>query len=294
MTPKPPIDGKFLALREDIDDPKEAPTVITFNDTILTISDVMAPTMDQFIEKMEKKDDRNDDSMWFKQANVSTTMVEVAQICPIPAVYAYDALMEAISAYILWERIKVADLQAHVQATHTDHNASNVATVDMGAPNPFMGRQHKDAKQWAKEKAARIFETVQVAGMVAAAMPASPGGAAQAPQDFQKIAEAMIALQAAGSSQRTTGSVAVMADTDATLYKTYGLYPLDMDRMLTMCSLKSGQEDRLPNWITTVAMANLSKDGRRTAVQTTLLADPKYDEHPILITPQLLKMRMDT
>ena len=118
-------------------------------------------------------------------------------------------------------------------------------------------------------------------------------GAAPAPQDFQKIAEAMIALQAAGSPQRTNGNVAVVADTDATLYKTYGLCPLDMDRMLAMCGLKSGQEDRLPKWITTVAMANLSKDGRRTAVRTTLLADPKYDEHPIPITPQLLKMIMD-
>lgn len=76
----------------------------------------------------------------------------------------------------------------------------------------------------------------------------------------------MIALQAAGSQQRTTGSVAVVADADATLYKTYGLCPLDMDRMLTMCALKSGQENRLPDWITTVAMANISKDGRRTAV----------------------------
>jgi len=118
----------------------------------------------------------------------------------------------------------------------------------MGATNPFMTRQHKDAKQWAKEKAANIFETVRVAGTVAAAMPASPRGAAQAPQDFQKIAEAMMATQAAGSPQRTTGSVAVVADTDATLYKTYSLCPLDMDRMLTMsCGLKSGQEDRFPN-----------------------------------------------
>jgi hypothetical protein len=45
-----PIDGKFLALKEDIDDPKEATTVITLNDTVLTVPTVMAPTSDQFLE----------------------------------------------------------------------------------------------------------------------------------------------------------------------------------------------------------------------------------------------------
>ena len=60
-----------------------------------------------------------------------------------------------------------------------------------------------------------------------------------------------------------------------------------------MCGLKAGQEDRLPQWITNAAMSNLSKDGKRTAVRAALLADPKYDEHPIPITPQLLKMILD-
>ena len=159
-----------------------------------------------------------------------------------------------------------------------------------------MSRQHKDAKQWAKEKAARLFGTVRVAGTVAAALPASPAGATQQappPQDFQKIAEALIAIQAAGSPAKAAGNVAIVADTDANLFKTYGLCPMDMERMLTMCGLQSGQEDRLPDWITTVATANLSKDGRRNAVRKTLLAELKYDEQPIPITPQLIKMIMD-
>ena len=97
ITPKPTINGKFLAaLKDDIDDPKEAPTVITFDNTVLTFAVIMAPTVDQFVEKMVKKDDKNDGAMWFKQAKV-----EVAQLCPIPAVYAYDALMDAISAHVL-------------------------------------------------------------------------------------------------------------------------------------------------------------------------------------------------
>ena len=203
----------------------------------------------------------------------------MAQLCPIPAVYAYDALMDAIIlVHVLWERIKVVDMQNNeelrsyilkfLQAAHTDHNASTTALVDIGT-HPFLSRQHKDAKQWAKEKAAKLFGTVHVAGTVAAALPASPAGATQQappPQDFQKIAEALIAIQAAGSPAKAAGNVAIVADTDANLFKTYGLCPLDMERMLTMCGLQSGQEDRLPDWITTVVTTNLSKDGRRTAV----------------------------
>ena len=302
ITPKPTIDGKFLALKDDIDDPKEAPTVITFDDTVFTFAAIMAPTREQFVEKILKKDDKNDGALWFKQAKVATTTVQVAKLCPIPAVYAYDALMDAVPAHVLWERIKMADLQNNedlrsyildfLQAAHTDHNASNTAIVDMGT-NPFMARQHKDAKQWAKEKAAKLFGSVRVAGTVAAALPASPAGLQAPAQDFQKLAEAMIAIQVAGSPAKGAGNVAIVADTDATLFKTYGLCPLDLERMLTMCGLQSGQEDRLPAWITTVATTNLSKEGRRAAVRKALLSDLKYDEHPIPITPQLIKMIMD-
>ena len=40
-------------------------------------------------------------------------------------------------------------------------------------------------------------------------------------------------------------------------------------------------------------MKDLSKDGKRAAVQAALIADPEYDENPIPITPQLLKMIVD-
>ena len=186
---------------------------------------------------MEKKDDRNDGALWFKQAKVATTTVSVAQLCPIPAVYAYDVIIDAIPVHVLLERIKFADLQNNedllvrsyilnfLQVAHTDHNASNTAfLVDIGT-NPFMARQHtKDAKQWAKEKAAKLFGTgVRVAGTVAVALPASPAGATQQapPQDFQKIAEALITIQVAGSPAKAAGNAAIVADTDANWFKTH-------------------------------------------------------------------------
>lgn len=178
----------------------------------------------------------------------------------------YDALMDAIQVHVLvvWERIKVTDLQnnedelrsyilSFLLAANTDHNASNIAIMDIMGTNPFVVRQHKDAKQWAKEKAARLFGTVRVAGTVAAALPTSLAET-QAPQqqDFQNWWK-----------QQAAGNVAmIIADTDAkNLFKTYGLCRLDTERMLTMCGLQSGQEDRSPEWITTVAMTNLFKDG---------------------------------
>ena len=76
-----------------------------------------------------------------------------------------------------------------------------------------------------------------------------------------------------------------MVDTEKQMFVKYGLCSLDMNRMLTMCGLKTGQEDQLPVWITTVAMKDLSMDGKRAAVRAVLVADPKYDENPIPVTP---------
>ena len=301
ITPKPSVDGKFMALKEDIDDPNEAPTTITFEANALTIKHVMAPTEDQFLEKLAKKDDRNDGAMWFKQSKVSATTVTVAQICPIPAVYAYDALMDAVPAHIVWERIKMADLQHNeelrtyilqfLQAVHTDHNGTNQDNMAL-TPNPFMLRQHKLAKEWAKDKAGKLFPAISPSTAAIAPAGRAPAFAAAAPapqQDLQKLAETMLAIQAAGSPQKA-GNIPIVADTDATMFKTYGLCPLDMERMLTMCGLAAGQEDRLPEWIETVATSNLSKEGKRTAIRKTLAKDLKYDEHVIPVTPQLIKM----
>ena len=298
------INGKILALLEDIDKVTEAPSVIVLNDTILRkLRNVMAPTEAQFIEKCEKKDDRDDGAMWFKQAKVATTTVEVAQVCPIPAIFAYDALMEAVPAHVLWERIKSADmpnnntLKEHIleflQAVHTDHNASNTATVDIGSTT-FLARQRKDEKQWAKEKAAKLFTSVRVAGTAAAALPASPAQGQQGAQDFQKLAEAMLAIQTSASPAKA-GAIPIVADTDATLLKKYGMMDINLDRMLKqMCGLKSGQEDQFPDWIETTATTGLSKEGKKTTIRKTLLKDPRYDEHPIPITPPvLLKMIAD-
>ena len=102
----------------------------------------------------------------------------------------------------------------------------------------------------------------------------------------------MLAIQAAASPTKA-GTIPIVADTDATLFRKYGMVDIDLERMLTMCGLKSGQEDRFPDWIETVATTGLSKEGKKTTIRKALLTDPRYDEHPIPITPVLLKMIAD-
>lgn len=102
----------------------------------------------------------------------------------------------------------------------------------------------------------------------------------------------MLAIQAAASPTKA-GTIPIVADTDATLFKKYGMVDIDLERMLTMCRLKSGQEDRFPDWIETVATTGLSKEGKKTTIRKTLLTDPRYDKHPIPITLVLLKMIAD-
>ena len=77
------IYGNFLALSEDIDDVTDAPSLIVLNNTVLQLQNIMALTEAQFIEKCEKKDERDDGALWFKQAKVATTTFEVAQVLPM-------------------------------------------------------------------------------------------------------------------------------------------------------------------------------------------------------------------
>ena len=93
----------------------------------------------------------------------------------------------------------------------------------------------------------------------------------------------MLAIQAAASPTKA-GTIPIVADTDATLFKKYGMVDIDLECMLTMCGLKSGQEDIFPDWIETVATTRLSKEGKKTTIRKTLLKDPRYNEHPVPIT----------
>ena len=108
----------------------------------------------------------------------------------------------------------------------------------MTAVIPFMVRQHAAAK----EMAAKIFASVRVAGTVAAALPASPVRAKAPQQDFQKITEAMISLQAMGTQSSTTGGPTLVVDTEKQMFVKYGLCCLDMNRMLTMCGKKRARK----------------------------------------------------
>ena len=102
-------------------------------------------------------------------------------------------------------------------------------------------RQHQECKQYSTShnghgiepihegitqrcKITKLFTVVRVTGTVAATLPVLSAGATQqaaaAAQNFQKLAEAMITIQAAGSLAKTVGNVAtIVADTDATLFK---------------------------------------------------------------------------
>ena len=100
--------------------------------------------------------------------------------------------------------------------------------------------QHQECKQYSSHnghgiepihegitqrcKITKLFTVVRVTGTVAATLPVLSAGATQqaaaAAQNFQKLAEAMITIQAAGSLAKTVGNVAtIVADTDATLFK---------------------------------------------------------------------------
>ena len=285
------VDGKFLALREDIDDPTEAPTVLTFPTSIMTIKDTRLPTIDQFHTKIIKNDDSGEGNPWFKQSKVNHKE-KVAKIAPCPAFLAYDALMDEVEAHVIWERLQCSAIQpdstvflhlsAFLRAVHVDHTASNTAVVDVGA-QIFMARQHKDAKTWAKATARKLFPQYSATTTTQTSLPGSP---APTQPDLQLLAQAMLAARP--SNGRTTPPLVV--DSTTKIYDTYGLCEVDMERVLTMCGRSKGQEDMLPEWIQNVAVKNINKDGKRSIIRKLLTTELKYEEHPIPLTPTLLQM----
>ena len=82
----------------------------------------------------------------------------------------------------------------------------------------------------------------------------------------------------------------VADDIEDTLFKKYGLGEADMTRIVTMCGLRRGQEDMLPEWFHKVTSKQLSKEGKHVLLRQLLTMDLRFEENRIPLTPTLLKM----
>ena len=169
-TPASILDGKLLAIMQDIDNPAEAPTPLELPIDVIKLNAVMAPTQLQFREKIAKNEDTTNGLPWFPQNAVKDTTVQVPTAIPFPPYLAYDAFTSDVPAHELWERVQCAEqegmeavfemAQNFFAAVHVSHNASNKKTVAI--PGYFFFKcQPLQTKEWAMAQAARIYTTVQ-------------------------------------------------------------------------------------------------------------------------------------
>ena len=78
-----PLDGKLLAIQQDIDDPTETPSTILLPPDLLKIQRVQAHSQANMIIELEKECiDKG--TLWFKEHKVKTSFVETSRVAPCP------------------------------------------------------------------------------------------------------------------------------------------------------------------------------------------------------------------
>ena len=140
-----PLDGKLLAIQQDIDDPTETPNIILLPSDLLKIQRVQAHSQDNMITELEKE--RIDKGTpWFKEHEVKTSFVETSRAAPCPPDLAWDAFSEDVPAHIILERVLSAEpslvdsgdkalffyLKDFLSAAQVAHNVGS-NTLDLGS-----------------------------------------------------------------------------------------------------------------------------------------------------------------
>ena len=78
-----PLDGKLLAIQQDIDDPDETPSIILLPPDILKIQRVQAHPQARMLTELEtERIDKG--TPWFKEHEVKTSFVETSRAAPCP------------------------------------------------------------------------------------------------------------------------------------------------------------------------------------------------------------------
>ena len=294
--PASSLEGNFLSIMQDIDSPTEAPIPLELPLDVIKINAVMAPTQTQFSEKIARNDDATTGLPWFTQNAVKDTTVQVPTAVPFPPYLAYDAFTQDVPAHELWERVQCAEQEGmeavfemaknFFAAVHVSHNASNKKTVAIPGYF-FFKRPPPEAKQWAAEQAARIYTTVQAQKDTAQQLVTTPPRTT----DLSVLVQAL--TNANPSIAPLTSPTSVVDEVETAIFKKYGLGEADMARVLTMCGLRNGQEDMLPDWFEKVSSKQLSKEGKHVLLRQLMTTDLRFEEHRIPLTPTLLKMIVD-
>ena len=297
LAPPSPLCNTLLAIDQDIDDCAEPPKVLRLPQDTLKIHRVLAPEISVVVEDL--KDQKDDDGKaWYTEATVrDKTHCEVAKIVPCPAYVAYDAFVEDVSAIVLLERILTLQADTNTDevksmwdwvinflcAVLTKHNnKSNTVQIPH---DYFAERQHRDAKQWGKDRVHQIYPAVtlgQAQGSdrmssstlqdLLALLRASPNGRGNNPQS--------------APTQDDQGEV---EDPYATTCKKFNMAEPDLHHTLLLCGLDVGEEEYLPQWYTDIAVKNISTEGKGRIIRS-IFTELTYDEHPIPALPTTVTM----
>ena len=295
LAPPSPLHNTLLALDQDIDDCGEPPKVLRLPDDTLKIHRVLVPEISVVIEDLkDKKEDKG--KAWYTEAKVrDKTHCKVAKMVPCPAYVGYDAFVEDVSAIVLLECVLTlqTDNNTHevksmwdwvinfLCAVLTKHNKSNTVQI----PNEYFAeRQHKDAKQWGKDRVAQIYPSLQL------------GQARGSTMSTRTLQDLLTLLQTSNNGRGQNPQAAPAPDKQgevedpyATTCKRFNMAEPDLRHMLLLCGLEVRDEDYLPMWYKDIAVKNISTEGKGRIIRS-LFKELTYDKHPIPALPTTVTM----
>jgi hypothetical protein len=288
MADASPLEGKLLAISQDISTVTETTMPIILPDKILEIKEIIVPSMEVFQTKLDLKDDAGDGKKWFMERNV-TDRVNIPAVVPLPAYLAYDTLTDDIEAHIIWDRVNCTDfgeaqdlkslILDFIRAAHTTHKQdSNKVQL---TEDVFTQRPQIPGKQWARDRVAHLFPNM------VPRTPTTPSTPTARRSDFLELASA---ITNSASTASKTGTPELAGDTEDKLFKKFGMCTTDLERIMTMCGKESGEEDSLPSWLEEIATKHMLSDGKAGVVRKLLSTGLKFDEYPIPITSTLITM----
>ena len=295
-----PLEDNILALQGEYIPNNQSPQVVTLSyDTLSRIS-VKLPTMENFQNELGKRE--NEKKNYWSEARNLPLERDVFFAVPIPAYIAYDAFECNFQTNLLFERIRyhqemddynywaplAKDFLMAGKAKHVAARREQTLRIHI---NQFTGYPLPDALKWKEQRLAFLFPTIFGPGSCPQQENIPPATNIQAPQNNKNLTPNTIAAIIKALRQEDNLAIPTNYTSSATATKSsdesseksnpahkVGLATSAFNKLMTMCSLKPGQEDEIPQLWKDLADKELQKNDRQSIVIDALTSKAIYDD----------------
>ena len=297
-----PIAHKLLTLSGEGGPLLGTPTVMTFNQSIKTVQQVVNPdneVVDQLLQAGP-----HDLNKHVARATAVATTQEIMKIAPIPTYLVYDGFENDLDAVIVYERLRACQHPSDM----LDHAIAFLRSCLIGkwrlhdntpstSPAEFTTMPHQEARRWATSRCRALFPAIM------APHPLPPPPALGAPPLPPAGAPPVLVQHGAGGAGAPVFNMDATALREFFALATQGQHAeekkddaagelkvseLEKQHMRTMCGLPVGSE-AFPGWFKALHGKHLDDKDKINIIAETLQHTSNYEDAEVPLYPTLLK-----